>query len=123
MLFEAIKSGVKQFEIAFVLLPPEFIHNANSNPIVALASMAWIGSQIRDMVNGRLTIDQQNINARALATEAHFLHEATKRHPDIKLPDFYQELMQRYPLGIKSLPPGIWYKGVSGHKLRQAPLN
>ena len=123
VLFGANRVGIQQIETAYVIIPPEFIHQAKSKPIEALAAMTWIGSQVRDMANGRLFIDPKNIGPRSLASEAHFLHEAVERHPDVKLPDFYREVMQKYPHGIQSLPRSARYRGSSGDEFKTAHFN
>lgn len=99
--------------VSFVLLPPNFIVRAQNKPIEALATMAWICSQVRDMVNGRMIIDVQNVNSRASATEAQFLLEAVRQHPETILDPLYREIMAAYPQGIQSLPANCRYQSNS----------
>lgn len=112
VLFAAEQVRGVSKEVAFVLVPPEFIQRAVNTPVEALATMAWIGSQVRDMVNGRLYIDQQYINTRAAATEAHFLKEAVKRYPELELAGTYAAVLKHFPFGIDSLPKVVKYRGI-----------
>jgi len=116
--------GVIRLEPAsYVLMPLEFVVKAQSNPIEALATIAWVGSKVRDLANGRLTIDIINIDPRADATKAHFLHEALRRHPATNLSDRYREACSLHPNGINSLPPEARYKGISGAEFQSARNN
>lgn len=123
VFYGASNKGKSVEEIAYVLLPPEFILKAKKTPIEGLATMAWIGSQIRDMANGRITKDPQYISPRAIASEAHLLHEAVERHPDIMLDPYYSKIMTVYPEGIASLPREARYRGFSGSEFMSAGLN
>jgi hypothetical protein len=88
-----------------------------------MAIMAYICSQVRDLINGRLSIDQDEINPRAWATESHFLQLAIKQHPQIVVSEVFQEVIRRYPNGLKDLPSGSRYRGVSGEEFRNASKN
>lgn len=109
VLFIGRKEGIQIIESAYVIIPPEFISTANNEPIQALASMTWVCSQVRDLENGRLTIDAPNFQSRAEAMEAHFLVEATKRHPDFSIPGNLKDLVREYPQGALSLPRRLRY--------------
>lgn len=122
VLFATTKGKQKE-EIAFVLMPPEFVIKAQTKPIEALATMAWICSQVRDMANGRLTVDQSNINPRAVATEAHFLHHVVEEYPETNLVPEYKQAMSLYPQGINSLPAFMRYRGISGTEFTSARSN
>ncbi len=123
IIFLGKRQGVQIIETAYVLIPPEFIVKAQNSPIETLATMSWIGSQVRDMVNGRLTIDQNNINQRAAATEAHFLLNAHSRNPAIELSTNSKLLLESFPKGIYSLPQSLLYRGISGTQFTKAKLN
>ncbi len=114
VLFLGNRHGIELIEAAYVLLPPQFVVKAQVKPVEALATMAWIGSQVRDMVNGRVLLDQQNINRRARATESHFLLRVIEENPDIELADMHKRTLKLFPKGINSLPTGVWYKGNIG---------
>lgn len=113
----------QEVEVAWILLPPDFLHSARTKPIEALAMMAWIGSQIRDFANGRMLIDPEQLRSRALATEAHLLHEARRCYPEIPLGPVYEKTMELYPEGINSLPPKVRYRGTAADAFKSAHLN
>lgn len=117
------KSGPIESEMAIVLMPMDYIYLAKNKPIEALGTMAWIGSQVRDMANGRFVIDPEHVETRAEATEAHFLKEAIRRHPETVLSADSQIVLRRYPQGIASLSPSLRYKGDTGEKSSSAPFN
>ncbi len=123
VLFAATKGKQQVEEVAYVLIPPEFIVKAQTKPIEALATMAWICSHVRDMANGRLTVDQPNINPRAEATEAHFLHHAVAQQSETILAPSYKRVMLKYPRGINSLPERIRYRGISGLEFTSSANN
>jgi len=125
VVFTARKSGLLIPEAAYVLLPPEFVVNAQTQPVETLATMAWIGSQVRDMANGRLLLDPKYLNHRANATEAHFLKQAVAEHPDVELSQNSQALLEAFPDGIFSsrVSPAAIYKGITGTEFQQAPNN
>ncbi|OGY19283.1 MAG: hypothetical protein A3A65_04135 [Candidatus Chisholmbacteria bacterium RIFCSPLOWO2_01_FULL_49_14] len=123
VIFASSRESGTQREVAFILMPPEFIVKAQSRPIEALATMAWLCSQVRDMANGRLYIDREHFTERAEATEAHFLFEAIEHHPETQLAPEYRNSMELYPQGINSLPRTIIYRGMSGTEFREAPSN
>lgn len=110
ILFMGRKSGIQVVESAYVIIPPEFISTANTEPIEALASMAWVCSQVRDLENGRLTIDAPNFQSRAEAMEAHLLIEASRRHSDFTVPDKLKGLLRAYPQGAMSMPRKLRYQ-------------
>ena len=114
VLFMNLSEGKQIVESAFTLLPPYFVYRAKSRPVETLATMTWIGSQIRDLANGRLMVDQPHMTARAEASEAHFLHEVMKRHPETDLDVVYHRIMEKYPDGLNSLPAKLWYRGSYG---------
>jgi len=101
----------QSYDYALVLFPRNFIIQARTRPIETLARISLIGSCIRDMENGRIRIDPENIDTRANATKAHFLHEAVKKYPEVQLPVSFRELMSDYPRGIDSLKSGVNYRG------------
>lgn len=103
VLFMGRQQGIELIEAACVLLPREFVVRAQNNPVEALASVAWIGSQVRDMVNGRLQIDGYNITTRAAAFEAHFLLNALSCTEGVELSANSKALLAKYPRGIRSL--------------------
>lgn len=117
VLFTTSKSGKISRENAVVLLPPEFVVDAQIKPINALSALAWISSQVCDLVHERFYMDKQNMNPRADATEAHFLLEVLKRYPDTELSSNKKKLVEVYPKGIMSLPEGMRYK------IRPRPVN
>lgn len=118
VVFIAERSGKLSAEIGYILMPPEFMVRVVKKPVRALASIAWICSQVRDLVNGRLIIDQPYINERALAYEAHFLLEAIRRYPNLTLTADDQIALSRYPQGVLSLPDTLRYKGISSSGFR-----
>lgn len=123
VFFMSMQEGKQAVESAFTLIPPYFVYKAKSKPIEALATMTWVGSQIRDLANNRLIIDQQYMIPRAEASEAHFLHEVTKRHPEMELDTVYHQIMDKYPDGLNSLPKALWYRGRSGDEYKSAAFN
>lgn len=118
------QDGKELTESAYVLTPPEFIVRAQNNAIEGLATMAYICSQIRDLANGRLPIDQDQMNPRAWATESHFLRLALKKHPEVEVSEVFKEVLERYPNGLEDLPAKVrYFNGVSGTEFRKAGLN
>jgi len=117
------QKGKKIVEVAFVLMPPEFIVRAKNNAIEGLATMAFLCSQFRDLMNGRSFIDQDNMNPRSWATESHFLQEALRQHPDIELGEVFHDVLERYPNGLADLPSGVRYRGISGTEFMSARNN
>lgn len=116
-------SGKVILESAYVLIPPEFIIRAKDCPIDGLATMAYICSQLRDLMNGRLAIDKDMMNPRAWATEAHFLLEAMEKHPGVELREVFHEVIRRYPDGFNDLPATAKYKGITGTEFMNANSN
>lgn len=112
VLFAENRQGIVTVEFAFTLMPPEFIVKAQNRQVEALATMAWISSQVRDLANGRIRIDPEHVLARAHATEAHFLLHAREKHPDIELASEYIWTLDKYPEGLYSLPRDVRYKGL-----------
>lgn len=110
-------------ERGVILIPPHFIVRAREQPILALAATAYVTSQVRDYLNGRLRFDPYYISDRADATEAHFLKFALAQEPDLPLTDFHKSIMQRFPMGIDSLSPELRYSGDIGRKRVKADLN
>lgn len=117
------QEGKNIVEVAFCLMPPEFIVRVKNNTIEGLATMAYLCSQFRDLMNGRLTIDQHNMNPRAWATESHFLQEALRLHPNIELDEVFHDVLERYPNGLDDLPASAKYLGISGTEFMSAGLN
>ncbi len=105
-------------EVAYVLIPSAFVDQARSQPVLTLGKMAWVGSQVRDMANGRLYIDGKNIAPRAQATEAHFLKGASKSEPALLQVPYVQQILKSFPEGIASLQPSMLYQGTD-----QSPQN
>ncbi|OGK47357.1 hypothetical protein A2963_04440 [Candidatus Roizmanbacteria bacterium RIFCSPLOWO2_01_FULL_40_13] len=94
---------------AYVFINPEFIIDAKTNPIQTLGNIAYIGSQVRDLINGRIIGDERMVYFRALATEAHFLLHALKDHPETKLNQNSKEIIKAFPNGLASLPTEAIY--------------
>lgn len=94
---------------ATVWLPREFVWQVQQQPVDALASIAWVGSQIRDMEYRRLVEDPWNVTPRALATEAHFLGYARRLEPGVNFNTNSTRVLQLYPLGLDSLEPQMRY--------------
>lgn len=118
------QEGKVMIEGAYVLMPPEFIVRARNNAIEGLATMAYICSELRDLMNGRLKIDEQLMNPRAWATESHFLQKAIEKHPSIQLSDVFLEVIRRYPNGLDDLPAKARYKtGIGTNGLQNFLLN
>ncbi len=98
-----------------LLIPVGFIVNAQRQPIEAIAALAGIGSEIRDISYAMDIIDPGNLRGRAEATQAHFLKEATARHPEIGLSPHLRLALANYPEGIKSLHEGRYKLGNRGY--------
>lgn len=94
--------GNEKQKFGLVFISPDFIYKARTHPIEALASTAWIASQIRDLANGRIPGDLR-VNDRSEAIEAQFLHLAFKENPDAAIGPLYKEKMEKYPHGLESL--------------------
>lgn len=109
ILFITKKEGRAIMQEGYVLIPPELLLKANSNPVEALATMVFLCSQLRDLLHGRLDMEQQY--TRAVAAESHFLIDAVKKYPNIPVSEVYLQMMDDFPEGINSLPPGVWYSG------------
>lgn len=109
VLFMANKQKNVIEELAYVLMPPEFILKANASPCEALAAMTFISSQVRDLAHGRLTIDPQHLVSRAYALEAQFLLNVLEKEKKIEMGEISKDVLKKYPKGIASLPKGVWY--------------
>ena len=92
-----------------IFIPPGFIIVAKEEPVLALASTAYISAQLRDYSKGRDRIDPHFLSDRADATEAHFLTHALVEYPDLPLTDFHHHILAQFPKGIASLPPEALY--------------
>lgn len=123
VLFTGEQKDKQLIEKAIILIPPELLIRFKNNAIEGMATMAYLGSQVRDFANSRLTIDQPFINPRAWATEAHFLHLATKEYPEVEIGDIFHHAMKKYPNGLNDLPIEARYLGISGTEFQNAPFN
>lgn len=108
------RGGCVLQEACYVLLPLEFVYQANAEPVKALAQTTWICSQVRDRENSRCFRDG-DIIIRAEAAESHFLLEALRNEPGLKdeLNKKYHAILTHYPKGIYSLPDSIMGTGRS----------
>ena len=110
VLYIGKRRGTEKFGFQYVLMPPEYAVQAQKNPIEALATTAWVCSQLRDAANDRYRLDTDWVIPRAYATKAHFLYEARRRHPEAQLSKESRFLIFKYPLGINSLPQNALYR-------------
>lgn len=88
---------------------PEFPAQAMTDHVGALARIAHFASQAHDVANGRLWIDEPNMQARAIAFEADFLLHAQKMIPGIVLDPVVRKSLELYPDGMESLPKAFRY--------------
>lgn len=96
-------------EKGFLLLPTEFVHRAITNPVEALASMAFAGSQILDTAHGRQKTDRHNMGARSAAFESDFLLHAKSELPDLELSSIFERTIRTFPKGMDSIPERMRY--------------
>ena len=101
----------KQTEEMFgvIVVPPQFIERANTSPIEALAAMLSMLSQIRDFETGRTFTEPQMTHQRAGAIEADFLLHQLHQNPNFELSPIYQNILDRFPQGINTLPESARY--------------
>ena len=111
VIFRDQKVGKTIIGAVFVLMPTEFLVKACTKPVEALTTMAWISSQLRDLANGRLAIDGQNLTRRAMATEAEFLLEVKNGNANVELSRTCENILKMYPKGMASLPAEMRYTG------------
>ncbi|MFS8159404.1 MAG: hypothetical protein ACMG6E_04165, partial [Candidatus Roizmanbacteria bacterium] len=103
--------GIKTTEDCHLFIPPHFVEHLWTQPIDSLAKIAGLCSQIRDVANGRLALDDSNtIIQRANAMQAHFLHDFVQHDPYTVLPSHLKALIIKYPLGVNSLPVRLKYR-------------
>ncbi len=117
------RQGAEIAETSITVIPPHLLLRAQQRPIEALATMVFILSQIRDFANGRTHIDQELMMPRGFATEAQFLSQALNEQPQLQLPQFYKDIIARYPHGITDLPVKARYKGKTGAEAKKSNLN
>jgi hypothetical protein len=111
-------------ERGFILFPSEFVVRAMKKPIEVLATMANMASQVNDIANNRLHIDQPFMEIRGYAFESDFLHYAKSMMPDVLLGDIYERAMREYPRGMDSLPLEARYSPYdAGSMFLNAALN
>jgi hypothetical protein len=92
---------------ACIMVPEDWLEQIKKDPIMQFGGVVCTGSQARDYFNNR--IDAGTLH-RGYAFEAESLFGIQKVESDWK-PNKYQcQIMEKYPLGTRSLPPGDWYE-------------
>jgi hypothetical protein len=94
---------------ASILFPPEFTARAMSQPVEALGTMAYFISEINDIANHRVQIDETFIMPRAKAFQSDFLHFAQEQITGLQLSAVARNAMNTYPHGMASLPAEMRY--------------
>jgi hypothetical protein len=106
----------------YVLLTSDFIGKCLSQPHLALTTMAYLGSHVRDFVLHRFgTESGQIIEGRSRAVEAQFLLGVMTREPSLVLPDLYQRVLTEYPQGLDTPGLSSSIKYVSGDTMPSDP--
>jgi hypothetical protein len=101
---------------AVILLPVDYISQVETNATSAFGALVFIGSQVRDLYNGRITpLSSQDTLERAKAYEAEYFSTLRKLgekigHPLELRSEYEQELMQKYPKGIASIDQSLFYE-------------
>lgn len=96
-------------DIGLVFIPPELIIDAKTSPLDALARMVFICSQLYDFQLGRLRTETGIMTNRAYATEAQFLIETLSRYPEAAINSTSRRIIEKYPLGLQSIPSELRY--------------
>ncbi len=90
-----------------VLSPLKWHEMFNENPVYQLGAVVFVGSQIRDYYNEK--IFERAVVARAHAYEAEYLI-TMRQFGSLSLNDYQENILEKYPAGLASLPPGVQYQ-------------
>lgn len=97
--------------IATVMVPWNWYKMFLEDPIMQGGALVFVASQARDYFTERIfdpPIDGKNpTKMRALAAESQYLHHIPSSN--WKPNEYQQEVMNEFPKGLASLPPGVWY--------------
>jgi hypothetical protein len=101
--------------LACIMCPPTWMQMVKKDPFLQFGGLVFVGSQARDYYNGKL--DRQSdgplVMERSRAFEAEYLHFLASCDFDVPIfmpNDYQKEVMKRYPKGLASLDPGLWYE-------------
>ncbi len=99
-----------------ILLPINYIAQVETNATSAFGALVFIGSQVRDLYNGKITpLDSFDTHNRASAYEAEYFLTLKNLGEKIGHPlelrcDYERELLQKYPQGLKSIDESLFYE-------------
>ncbi|HSH01332.1 MAG TPA: hypothetical protein VLL52_02360 [Anaerolineae bacterium] len=95
---------------ATLLLPVSMAAALRQGNWGVLAGVMKSLSIIRDVKNGRWPQERTEIKQRADAVAVHFLQTWPQDTIEANWPEHYKISKGHYPLGLDSLPKGLWYK-------------
>jgi hypothetical protein len=102
---EASKGG----RASYILVPIHWQELVKANPIFQCGGMVFTASQVQDFYNDKL--GELEMKSRARAYEDEFLNTIkTSVDPQYKLNEYQQKIVDAYPQGLESLPPGLLYE-------------
>ncbi|MBI1862608.1 hypothetical protein HYS00_00640, partial [Candidatus Microgenomates bacterium] len=107
---------------AAIYMPTGFLRDVYERPEVALTTIVETGSQLRDIMHGRLDIDGTDIVERAHAYNAEFVLHMLSKNPDIQLDDAIWTVLHEYPNGIADLDQHLYYPPTTSELLRQVAV-
>jgi len=89
------------------MVPDTWLDQLLKDPIMQFGGVVCTSSQARDYYNGRLSVDSLK---RSYAFEAEALFSIQQVEAGWQPNEYQQHIMQEYPQGTLSLPPGLWYE-------------
>jgi hypothetical protein len=86
--------------VAFILAPPNWLHQLCENPSMQLGALIFTASQARDYWNNLMPSEEKFMRQRAWAYESEFLHYWQEQNKDWKPNEYQANVMKEYPKGI-----------------------
>jgi hypothetical protein len=91
---------------AAIILPRNWLDMLKADPIYQAAGVIYNASKAQDFYNDAfLAMDE-----RAACYEVEFLREIMKLFPQYKLGEYHKNILNKFPLGLGSIPKGLDYE-------------
>jgi len=100
--------GITDGKFAAFIIPPTWLELVAKDPFMQCGAVIFTSSQARDYYNGHMHLS--DTITRAYAFEAEALHRMQNAEESWTPNKYQKAVMQKYPQGIDSLPPGLWYE-------------
>lgn len=118
-----------------ILVPEEWPQMVREDPCMQMGALVFVGSQAKDHWNLKVVeqivknpkqvmIDTPEVTMgspgenpvviRARSYEAEFLHWVRRNEPKFAFNEYQQKVLEKFPNGLKSLPPELAYVGRPG---------